>query len=323
MKTIAQHIISKLTTDYHVVIPNLGIIAAFPKKSIISPLGEITPPSYDIMFTKEKSVYDHSLAADLSKMQNVSLLEAAKQIKHFVDEINTELIINGKYEVDGLGSFIINQKGITEFEAKRIDFQDFYGFHGIRIKPINRNISQSEDISEIDVKIKSHLQKTLMRAAVIIPGILIGSYALFTQQKSNLETISMFLNPFETHEIIHYTPRIPFNEKNIKKSTVSIYEEEWQALISKVEIVENKKIIEENQNKSISGQFHLIAGCFSMKENAEKWILELKNEHAEVSIIEHDNMFAVSIKTSNNKEELKQIAEMYQNKFPGIWIKKI
>ncbi|MDB4133594.1 SPOR domain-containing protein [Flavobacteriaceae bacterium] len=224
-----------------VVIPNFGAFITSVNSANLNNEGVFTPPSKSISFNKKIKKNDGVLANYIAELNDISFDEAMKLIKLNVSNFNNDILNKKDIVFSKVGVISINEE-LTEFVSySNINYlKDSYGLSSVSSSFIKRN------------KKKAPFSNFSKYAAVLIVGLLISSIVYNNE-----------LNKIAQKNIIAYQQADLLIEKEIQKATFVI--ENPLPLV--------KMIVKEN-----IGDFHVVAGSFSVEENSFTRLKQLKNK---------------------------------------------
>ncbi|MDA9067221.1 SPOR domain-containing protein [Flavobacteriaceae bacterium] len=224
-----------------VVIPNFGAFITSVNSANLNNEGVFTPPSKSISFNKKIKKNDGVLANYIAELNDISFDEAMKLIKLNVSNFNNDILNRKDIVFSKVGVISINEE-LTEFVSySNINYlKDSYGLSSVSSSFIKRN------------KKKAPFSYFSKYAAALIAGLLISSIVYNNE-----------LNKIAQKNIIAYQQADLLIEKEIQKATFVI--ENPLPLV--------KMIVKEN-----IGDFHVVAGSFSVEENSFTRLKQLKNK---------------------------------------------
>jgi len=224
-----------------VVIPNFGAFITSVNSANLNNEGVFTPPSKSISFNKKIKKNDGVLANYIAELNDISFDEAMKLIKLNVSNFNNDILNRKDIVFSKVGVISINEE-LTEFVSySNINYlKDSYGLSSVSSSFIKRN------------KKKAPFSNFSKYAAALIAGLLISSIVYNNE-----------LNKIAQKNIIAYQQADLLIEKEIQKATFVI--ENPLPLV--------KMIVKEN-----IGDFHVVAGSFSVEENSFTRLKQLKNK---------------------------------------------
>ena len=197
--------------------------------------------SKSISFNKKIKKNDGVLANYIAELNDISFDEAMKLIKLNVSNFNNDILNRKDIVFSKVGVISINEE-LTEFVSySNINYlKDSYGLSSVSSSFIKRN------------KKKAPFSNFSKYAAALIAGLLISSIVYNNE-----------LNKIAQKNIIAYQQADLLIEKEIQKATFVI--ENPLPLV--------KMIVKEN-----IGDFHVVAGSFSVEENSFTRLKQLKNK---------------------------------------------
>ena len=224
-----------------VVIPNFGAFITSVNSANLNNEGVFTPPSKSISFNKKIKKNDGVLANYIAELNDISFDEAMKLIKLNVSNFNNDILNRKDIVFSKVGVISINEELIEFVSYSNINYlKDSYGLSSISSSFIKRN------------KKKAPFSNFSKYAAALIAGLLISSIVYNNE-----------LNKIAQKNIIAYQQADLLIEKEIQKATFVI--ENPLPLV--------KMIVKEN-----IGDFHVVAGSFSVEENSFTRLKQLKNK---------------------------------------------
>ena len=241
--SVEDHIKELLFRHDCVIIPNFGGLVSNPVSSKINTVsGTIFPPSKLIVFNKNLSINDGLLINHISKKEKISVDDSKNVVFDFSKKITDSLITERSMRLNNIGLFTLGSEDNIIFHqdiANNFDLNSF-GFESFQIQKKTKtkkiiDINQSNTTKKISYK----------AAAVLIPLILLSlTNILLDTSTSNINIQKSDLNFFKKSKV----PKLNVAEKKIEKE------------IEKIETIAIPKI----------KNYHVIAGAFIEKSNAEK-----------------------------------------------------
>ena len=321
-----------------VIIPGLGGIITNYRSAQIHPVSHtLRPPSKSIRFNVNLQEDDGLLANYVSSCESISFASAQSKIERFVFSIQNDLQHKKEAKLPKIGVLSLDINGILSFEPDlKINYlPDAFGLEEIQSPAILRK-SKGIDVSKkIYQGAKSiQTQKTSFKwkvAAVLIPLIGLSTFVSFQQDAiGNKYANYAYLNPFKEKPAAVYVPRtIEVIEKTVELKEMKLTTTPKTVLetVKANSEVKAKKTITASIDKKttfISKSFHLIAGCFSSKLNANNLVAQLKTEGFKASIIgqNENGLFRVAFKSCVSRE--LAVSEMKKLKDSGksTWLLK-
>ncbi|MDG1848915.1 MAG: SPOR domain-containing protein [Flavobacteriales bacterium] len=286
-----------------VIVPGLGGFITNYRSAQIHPVSHtLRPPSKSISFNVQLQNNDGLLANYIAESESISYAKAQAKIDRFAQKIQNDLEHKKEAGISNVGILSKDRNGKISFEPKFTAnyLLDSFGLEDIQSPAILRKaktISLQEQVVRGSENIKSNKSSINWRvAAVIVP--LIGLSAFVSLQNSTVSdklANYAYLNPFKKKPAAVYIPR--HVEKPAEKVVVL---EETSTLVSPApKAVEVKPAV-----TAAKMNFHLVAGCFSSKENADNLVQKLKTEGYNSSVIGQNakGLFRVSFNSFSTRE---------------------
>ena len=320
-----------------VIIPKLGGLIMNYRSAQIHPVTHtFRPPSKSIRFNVNLQEDDGLLASYVSSCESISYASAQSKIERFVFSIQNDLEHKKEARLPKIGVLSVDLNGILSFEPYlKVNYLlDAFGFEAIQSPAIHRK-SQGIDVSKQIYRGARSIQtqKTSFNwkvAAVLIPLIGLSTYVSFQQETIGDKYANYaYLNPFKEKPASVYVPRaIEVKEKTIElketkitttpKTVVETFKENTE--------VKAKKTIPAPSVKStfVSKPFHLVAGCFSSKLNANNLVTKLKTEGFEASMIgqNENGLFRVAFQSYFSRELAVSDMKKLKDSGKSTWLLK-
>ena len=311
-----------------VIIPGLGGIITNYRSAQIHPVSHtLRPPSKSIRFNVNLQEDDGLLANYVSSCESISFASAQSKIERFVSSIQNDLQHKKEARLPKIGVLSVDINGIISFEPDlKVNYlPDAFGLEAIQSPAILRK-SKGIDLSkQIYQGAKSiQAQKTSFNwkvAAVLIPLIGLSTYVSFQQEAIGDKFANYaYLNPFKEKPAAVYVPRtMEIKEKTIelKETKITTTPKTVLETVKANTEVKAKKTIPAPSVKTtiVSKSFHLVAGCFSSKLNANNLVAQLKTEGFEASVIgqNENGLFRVAFQSCVSRElavsEMKKLKD--------------
>ena len=325
-----------------VIIPGLGGIITNYRSAQIHPVShKLQPPSKSIRFNLKLREDDGLLANYVSSCESISFASAQSKIERFVFSIQNDLEHKKEARLTKIGLLSIDNNGLISFEPElKVNYlTDAFGLEAIQSPAILRK-SKGIDVSKrIYQSAKSiRAQKTSFNwkvAAVLIPLIGLSTYVSFQHDTIGDKYANYaYLNPFKEKPAAVYVPRnlkVKQKVKEVKETIISTpLKTDIEAVRKTNEVKTDVKVKNTNpvpsvKTSQISKPFHLIAGSFSSKINANNLLVKLKKEGFDASIIgqNENGLFRVAFQSYVRREfavlEMKKLKDLGKS----TWLLKI
>jgi len=292
--SVEEHIKELLFRHDCVIIPNFGGLVSNPVSSKINTVsGTIFPPSKLIVFNKNLSINDGLLINHISKKEKISIDESKNIVFDFSKKITDSLMTERSMRLNNIGLFTLGSEDNIIFHqdiANNFDLNSF-GFESFQIQ------KKTKTKKIIDVNQSSTTKKISYKAAaVLIPLILLSlTNILLDTSTNNINIQKSDLNFFKKSKV----PKLDVAEKKIEKE------------IEKIETITTPK----------TKNYHVIAGAFIEKSNAEKLNSSLIESNFNSEILLSENGYhRVSYSSFESKENAIIELEKLKRINKSAWI---
>lgn len=292
--SVEDHIKELLFKHDCVIIPNFGGLVSNPVSSKINTVsGTIFPPSKLIVFNKNLSINDGLLINHISKKEKLSIDDSKNIVFDFSKKITDSLMSERSMRLNNIGLFTLGSEDNIIFHqdiANNFDLNSF-GFESFQIQKKTKtkkiiDINQSSTTKKISYK----------AAAVLIPLILLSlTNILLDTSTNNINIQKSDLNFFKKSKV----PKLDMAEKKIEKE------------IEKIETITTPK----------TKNYHVIAGAFIEKSNAEKLNNSLIESNFNSEILLSENGYhRVSYNSFESRENAITELEKLKRINKSAWI---
>ncbi len=320
MISIDRHIHKLLFTYDCVIVPGFGgFIANYSPAKIHPVQHSFSPPYKKLSFNKNLNNNDGLLANHISQDENLSFDEAIRAITDFVKECNRLLGSSKKLSINEVGTFTVDVEGNLQFEPEAsVNYLSAsFGLSEFISPPILRESIEKKIEKKIEKQLKDRepipIDRKKVRRRVLAAACLLPLLLYFTWVPLKTDFFKTYnyseLNPFAEKIMPDYTSRIlklkPVTESELKaeegivllndtviftklnfgdpaRSIVVRLKEEMMAAKADVD---NTKVVGIRRNTNANLPFHVVGGCFTYLENAEKYITMLRQKNITASII--------------------------------------
>ena len=358
MKKLDKHIEELLHNHDCVILPSFGGFITSKMPAFYNKFTSVFHPAKKkILFNKHLVFNDGLLATQVAEKKSMSVEEANQLLIQFKDDCFLSLNEEGRVVIEKVGVLFFDKEKNIQFQQSSTNFlKESFGLSALSldkvkaaaVKPAAKFVAivRKEEV-KVDRKAiavtKPVKQGSKNRRAVLLPLLLIplimGGLFIGNQQGvigENKINISSF-NPFYSVNVEEYIPRngefflienSALTEENIVNETVCVENE--ILLIDKVE--KQTKMIPATIDSTLNVvnkvpqelKYHVIAGCFSIKENADNLVNSWIDKGNQSSIADiKGSLYRVAIQSFVTKKEarsfLKEIKKTYEN---SLWILK-
>lgn len=310
--TISSYISNLLFIHDCVIIPKFGGFVGNNTSAVLNETtGVISPPAKEILFNPNLQTNDGLLVNHIALSEQITNEEAKRNLEEYVSNIKEKLQSIRTYRIEKVGLLSIGIDGNILF------LQD--SFTNYNLNSFGLKSQQTEKVDVINKKIelvtapisnKKGRNRVWRAAAILLPIIGLSLISITQEQKiNNIYSQMANFNPFSMFENTEEISEL--ESENMKN--ISIKGEDV-ITTPEVEGIEENIIIEKN--------FHLIAGAFGNKNNAEKLVKKLKAENYNSSIVgtTKGGLIRVSFDSFATKEEANLALGILKSENKSSWI---
>ncbi|MDQ3190348.1 MAG: SPOR domain-containing protein [Bacteroidota bacterium] len=347
---IEKYIRELLLWNDCVIIPGLGgFVTNYLPVEINTSKHLFTPPSKKITFNKSLKNNDGLLANHIAITENISFYQAVNIIEEAVIS-SLEILNKGKrISIKEIGVLYFNKEQNLQFEPSNetnllIDSFGLTDFHSPLIKrePLYKKIEkQFKDRPAVGSERKSKFKKWAVTIAALPVLAAMAWLPLKTDVFYDLSVNYSSLIPFSSSSAPVFTPREDHASFNLVESSDELDQAEFLINSEEIIVIEDvttkesievldeavinvaaKTNIKEIAIPESNDNFHVIAGCFGVIENAEKMISKLKSNGYNAKIVDQNKGFyRVSYKGFNTKEEaIDLLVSLKSQENKSAWI---
>lgn len=349
------HYISELLFRHDcIVVPGFGAFVCTYAPARIHPAQHtFTPPGKQIVFNKHLQQNDGLLAQTIAGEMNCSFEEAMSGIAAFVNLVNDQLKTGKKSELHNIGTLSLDPENNISFESyPEINYLiDSFGLASFQSMPVIREMAgdKRKPIERIDrpaeerpenliVKpVRSRTRRALVAAAITIPLVL----ATFWFSSQNTNGMAGF-GLFGKKEASRYQPvkwlragvaeKIPAplqaNSEGIAQISLADNAPPIIVNIHKV-LPDSTRVVNPRQHKSVyvssasaGKKYYIIAGAFSVAENAERFREKLEAKGYKTTMLDQvrSQLMHIGLASFNSKEEAEAFLQTIRMDIPEAWI---
>jgi len=310
MNILSKQISDLLFEHDCVIVPGLGGFITNYKPAVIHPHNHtFTPPSKQVSFNTALAGNDGVLISAYAKSMDISFSEAKKVIDQKVHTIRISLLKGEKIEIDGVGYLFANKENNIEFRPSgKVNFlNEAYGLPKFDFNPIERTTLTS-------VTSKPAVRQTMRWAAILVPVAAVALWA--TMNTSTLNRVyDNYASFFPSSQPVNVAKPAPVKEsKKTKVVTAPVVKQDKQ----EAPAIEVATPVAEAGNK-----YYIIAGAFSIPENAERFVEQLKAQGYHASVIGQNrrHLHLVSIESYSDLQSANNSLDVLHAKgFPAAWL---
>ena len=348
MKNLGQYIKNLLQENDTVIIPGFGaFISKYKPAEINSETGEMTPPSKEIIFSRQIRNDDGLLVSYVAESESLSRLNALKIVEKECEKIIYKLDKGEKVLLEEVGEFFMNENNEIQFDPRFTQnmLLDSFGLESVNIPEENTKNSVYEPIITSTPKTKK--KKRWLWLLLLLILIAIIAFLMFCNNVSIRNRINDFVtnilivlcdnkNKVNNQENIHISEILEDNTTattiidstqvlaNDTTNSSEIVSAEIE--INEIEINENEITEQTVLTINNSPGFYLVGGSFIYEENVKKFIEQFNVEGYEAFYIGKKGSFhLVAIGKYNTIQEAHRAVNNYVRKRPdsGAWIYEI
>lgn len=333
---VEKHISELLFEHDCVIVPDLGGFVANYAPAKIHPVQHtFTPPSKKIVFNKNLKNNDGLLANQIASTEKTTYPEALKYISYFVENIQAEFKKGAKVKIDEVGTLFLDVERNIQFEPGTTNFLlDTFGMTGFQSPAIKRDTitkrleKELKDRKAIPQERKKINVKRIVALSVVIP--VLAAMVWIPLKTDLLKNINYSdLNPFASKEVVK-----PDLKKDIPKTTTLLPVKKDTTIATLVDTTHTPvtaSMVEPVKADSTAVKvgtinadldFHLVAGCFMIEENAKNFVNTLQQQNLNASIIGKNNrgLYVVSCGDYATRRDALNNLEALRKVQPNAWL---
>lgn len=307
MSTLSKYISDLLFLHNCVIVPELGGFVAEFRSAVIDDQREmIYPPSKSLAFNNALRRNDGLLVNYIAHKRELTYEAAATWLSEEVKHIKHTLLTDGLVIVNGLGALYLDENQHFQFRAdvEQNLLADAYGLTPVNL-PIDLSIRTSKSLKTVPINQNQGImsKKNMVRVAAVLGPILIIGAVLtlgtdFFKQEQKNQTAAIGISQPEEKETTKDSADI--NEIATQKEQALYYSE-----------------------KEESFEYHIIAGSYNKRKNAQLLADDLIKEGHNATVVEADGKFRVSMQQfSDRYEALQKLDFLRKTTDKSYWIFK-
>ena len=296
---LEQHI-SRLLLNYDcVIIPGFGgFVGNYQGASVHPTMHLFMPPTKRIVFNRNLKSNDGLLANEIVAADGLNYNEALLMIDKYVQASEKTLNEGKKLTLDKVGNLFYDIEKNLQFEAdSSMNYlMESYGLASVQSFPVKRDtVYAGRDLKSMEHPMeqvlihKNNYSKHLWKAAVVVPLIGLGIWFSINTHVFDRKNISQdSLNPFN-NKVEVLAPNIDKSITPKETSTANTSTEATPAITNEntSENKINEAVIPATPNETLAAatsNYFIVAGCFKVLENANKYVESLKAKGFNASI---------------------------------------
>ncbi|MCM4155051.1 SPOR domain-containing protein [Gramella sp. AN32] len=302
---IATYIQDLLYRYECVILPGFGAFLSQRQSAFIdADTNEFFPPKKVISFNRQLYKNDGLLANYIASVEHIDYDAANSRIGEFVNSIENSLQAQHEVELANIGKLFLDSEDSVQFEpSSTINFlATSFGLHSFETTQVSREIYK-EQVAKIEEKAPIYLTPE-KRSSTWIKYAAVGLLAIGL---SGFAGLNIYSNQVAQHNIAEQQVAESKLEQQIQQATFVI-DNPLPAITFEVEKQE--------------GNYHVIAGAFRVKENAEKKVAELKTEGHKARLLGENKYGLHQVVYSSHESRREAIKKLYQvkNTNEGAWL---
>ena len=357
---ISKHLTDLLYLHDFVIVPDFGAFVTNYKAAEITEADYIIPPSKSVSFNSTLTASDGLLVSYLSEKLEIEQAESTKLISEFVRDMFIDLDNKKQviFEDLGLFEFDKNLNLIFEPNLKLNLLADTFGLSSIHYPKLEQSSKKLErglkDRTTIKKALKSRTAKIayFVLPILIIVSVLSTQTNVFDKSKYNYSNIADIITPDDSKQnksniekeldsitkkenalmyIEEARPILAENnstKEDNKTSENSQKEENKQTVVTNIKLtnkaVETTEEEKEEETEVINTikKFCLVAGSFTEKRNAQRFIKKLKKKGVDAQIVEHKGKYRVAAGSFDTKTMAKKEVSRLKKQDIKTWVSK-
>jgi hypothetical protein len=361
VEKLDKHIEELLRNHDCVILPNFGGFITSKMPAFYNKFTSVFHPAKKkILFNKHLVFNDGLLATQVAEKKSMSVEEANQLLIQYKDDCFFRLNEEGRVEIEKVGVLFFDKEKNIQFQQSSTNFlKESFGLSALSLDKLKEEtvkpaaklvaIARKEEV-KVDrkavaiVKPEKKASKNKNRkGAVLLPLILLplimGGLFIGNQQGvigENKINISSF-NPFYSANVEEYIPR---NGKTFLIENNALKEE---VIENEIGPIENEVVPVEKVEKQVEIipavidstlnvvnkvpqelKYHIIAGCFSIKENADNLVDSWIEKGNQSSVVDKKGrLYRVAIQSFATRKEAKAFLETIKKTYKNsLWVLK-
>lgn len=325
------------------IIPGLGgFVSQFHPARIVKVSGTFIPPAKEIVFNSELLQNDGMLAGFLAVENGISPEEARLQVERFVDATFQQLKRNEHVIIDGIGQFILDNNDLRFVADEGANLLlESYGLATFQMREAARRESPvTADLVVAELS-RPHRNRTLRRVAVAVPILIAFSLLPFNSRMTNIlnpssasfipdpslfrlnypdpirkDTAMTIVFPITDTMVAEIAATDTVNRENVRRENVKSEDVKSEDVKSEDVKSEGVKSVDV---KNLTDRFSVIAGCFKIRENADRLHKQLTDKGYPAAIItSRTGLFKVIMESFASKQEAIEGLARLKKAEPGM-----
>ena len=325
---ISLYLVELLRLHDCVIIPDLGgFIANYRPAEMDLAGNRFNPPVKEVIFSGKLNKNDGLLVNYISETEGIGYIEARQVISEFVDETWSNLENGDQIEFKHIGflKFDRNEKLIFEPVVHENFLLEAYGLEGFHFPQLeHEKLIQTKRLFVDKEAVRPVFSSRKVKAlAVGVPLLLalifvpVSKYVRNNNQMPNFQTSSAA--PFTLNETIASRSTVKFDSLNPKATETQT--------VKKTEPIAAQPSVNQAQPEALviksNSRYRLIGGCFSLRENADKFLEKLRASGFKSEMkVQPNGTFLVIVQSYTDKTEATTALKNLRETDPatGYWM---
>ena len=341
---LERHIEILLLDNDCVIVPGLGGFIAYHTDACYdAESASFIPPTRTAGFNPKLSMNDNLLAQSYVETYDISYPEAVKRIAAEAEMLKDMLERNGSYDIPGVGTLKINDKGgydFIPFEAGLLT-PEYYGlgcYEALRlVEPEVENDIIDDDTDSNDnhskfIRIKLSTVRNIAAAAIAIFAFFLLSSPLGNSNQNVASVVSLQNSVFHKMMPIdfkHETDATPVTKtmvKKIEKNDV-IVKDSVKTIAAEVKTTVEKEVVKNDEPVKPESYYSIVLASALSKHNASNYVERLTAQGYEnIHAVECSNgMKVVSGMYESERDAYSSLSSLRSKNedFKDAWIYKV
>ena len=325
---ISFYLVELLRLHDCVIIPDLGgFIANYRPAEMDLAGNSFNPPVKEVIFTGKLNKNDGLLVNYISETEGIGYIEARQVISEFVDETWSKLENGEEIEFKHIGNlkYDRNEKLIFEPVVHENFLLEAYGLEGFhfpqleheKLIPSKRLFVDKEAVRPVfsSRRVKAlAVGVPLLLALIFVP---VSKYIRNDNKMPNLQTSSAA--PITLSETISSRSTVKLDSLNNKIAETRV--------VKKAEPIATQPFGNQVKPETVAiksnSRYRLIGGCFSLRQNADKFLEKLRASGFKSEMkVQPNGTFLVIVQTYSDKSEATAALKTLRDEDPkaGYWM---
>ena len=328
MKSVEQLVFSLLQTNECVVIPSFGgFIVKVKSAHLDYTRGIALPPSKNVSFNIKLQNNDGQLIKHCSSENNLSYPESEHFVKDRVVEWQQTIDQGNRLQLEHIGVFWKDAEHNIQFEQDRSVnlLLHSYGLELVEFIPAIQAVAPDKP-SIIELPRSSNRKRLLRYAAAAAVVLPLAFYSVWIPVKT--PAFESGLISYHDFNFMEQPRTAEYSYKQLRFSPLDATLQEFPLIQPDSLATVEERPLTPMEDKRVQEPFiqatsmHLIAGCFSNNDNAERFQNKLRSMGFEAKTLRQGGLYKVSIGSGLSEESLQNIKMKAQEASIDAWVLK-